>query len=522
MKVLKPILIILTALIVYLYSCCTPTKKGESPFPTKVTLTKDVLQDKIKGGWAGQTLGVTYGGPTEFRYRSRIIPDSVEIPWPESGYCKSWFVNQQKAGLYDDIYMDLTFVDVIEKYGIDAPADSFALAFARAPYPLWHANQAARYNILNGIMPPESGYWKYNPHADDIDFQIESDFAGLMSPGMPNSAAEVTDRIGHIMNYGDGWYGGVYVSAMYSLAFISDDIDLIVREALKMLPPESNFHKFMSDVINWSQQHDDWKQTWEEIERKWGDDKTCPQGYEDPFNIEASLNCAYILVGLLYGDGDMGRTVDISTRCGADSDCNPSNAAGILGTSLGYKNIPDLWLNNVKEVEDQTFPYTSLSLNHTYELSLKHALEAVERNGGKIKGEKVIISYQTPAPVRYEKSFEGITPVKKEKLESPLTEKGFTYAFEGSGVLISAEFSGKRQSTGNYIAVVEIFVDGKLAEVVNFPADFMVRKLDLYWNFDLTYGDHIIELKLQNPDKEHVVDLNYIVIYSNLDKDIAQ
>lgn len=35
------------------------------------------------------------------------------------------------------------------------------------------------------------------------------------------------------MNYGDGWYGGVYVGAMYTLAFVSDDIEYIVTEALK-------------------------------------------------------------------------------------------------------------------------------------------------------------------------------------------------------------------------------------------------------------------------------------------------
>ena len=35
-----------------------------------------------------------------------------------------------------------------------------------------------------------------------------------MSPGMPNTASEISDKIGHIMNYGDGWYGGVYVGAM--------------------------------------------------------------------------------------------------------------------------------------------------------------------------------------------------------------------------------------------------------------------------------------------------------------------
>ena len=131
---------------------------------------------------------------------------------------------EHAPGLYDDVYVDLTFVDVFEKYGMDAPADSFALAFARSEYELWHANQAGRYNILHGLMPPASGDWRNNPHSDCIDYQIESDFSGLMTPGMPNTAAEISDRVGHIMNSGDGCYGGVYVGAMYSLAFISHDI----------------------------------------------------------------------------------------------------------------------------------------------------------------------------------------------------------------------------------------------------------------------------------------------------------
>ena len=50
---------------------------------------------------------------------------------------------------------------------------------------------------------------------------------------MPNEAAAICDKVGHIMSYGDGWYGGVYVAAMYSLAYVSDDIEYIVSEAEK-------------------------------------------------------------------------------------------------------------------------------------------------------------------------------------------------------------------------------------------------------------------------------------------------
>ena len=174
-----------------------------------ITISKDVLMDKIKGGWLGKTIGCTYGGPTEFKYCGTMINENIDIPWYE-GYLKNTILNV--PGLYDDIYMNLTFVDVFEKKGLDAEVNDFAQAFTYAEYPLCEANQQARYNILQGIMPPASGHWHNNPHADDIDFQIEADYAGLMSPGMPNAAAYYTDSIGHIMCYGDGWYGGVYVA----------------------------------------------------------------------------------------------------------------------------------------------------------------------------------------------------------------------------------------------------------------------------------------------------------------------
>ena len=211
-----------------------------------ITLTKQQLRNKIMGGWAGQTIGVTFGGPYEFQFNGTFIGDYQPLKWYD-GYLKNTMLNN--PGLYDDLYMDLTFVDVFEKYGLDAPVDSFANAFANAGYMLWHANQAARYNILHGVKSPASGEWKNNPHADCIDYQIEADFAGLMSPGMPNTASAISDKIGHIMNYGDGWYGGIYIGALYALSFTSSNIDYIVSEALKTIPAQSEFYQCIKDVI---------------------------------------------------------------------------------------------------------------------------------------------------------------------------------------------------------------------------------------------------------------------------------
>src|ERR1044072_2478983 len=269
-------------LFILLLLACKAKTQTSNGFKAGDTLliSEEVLKDKIKGGWAGQTIGVTFGGPYEFKYNGTFIQEYHPLFWNE-GYVKKTMI--ETPGLYDDLYMDLTFVDVFERLGLDAPVDSFAQAFAHAGYKLWHANQAARYNILNGIKAPQSGNWTNSPHADDIDYQIESDYAGLMSPGMPNAASAISDKIGHIMNYGDGWYGGVYVGAMYSLAFVSNDIRFIVNEALKAVPAQSQFYKCITDVIRWSKSYpDDWKKTWFEVQKKWANDIGCPEGVFAP------------------------------------------------------------------------------------------------------------------------------------------------------------------------------------------------------------------------------------------------
>ena len=486
-------------------------------YSESVTIQKDILLDKIKGGWAGQVIGCTYGGPTEFRYCGTMIQDYTPIIWDENRM--KWYYDNA-PGLYDDVYMDLTFVEVFEKEGLDAPAISHANAFANADYKLWHANQAARYNILNGIEPPASGYWENNPHAEDLDFQIEADFAGLMSPGMVNTASEISDKVGHIMNYGDGWYGGVYVAAMYSLAFISDDVEVIVKEGLKSIPEQSDFYKCISDVIGWHQKYpDDWKSTWFECEKKWSSDIGCPDGVFKPFNIDAKINSAYIAIGLLYGNGDYGKTIDISTRCGQDSDCNPASAAGILGTMLGYSSIPDYWKQGLDKVEDMDFKYTTISLNDVYEMGFKHALQNVERNGGTINDNTLEIISQQPVAVKYEKGFTNHFPVEilqvegsQRKLDEDNTE--YTFEFEGVGFILK----GRSQSNNpdvTYNHEIEVYIDDALSEKASLPTDFTKRRHEICWKYNLEPEKHVVKIKLLNPEKECHIYLNEILIYNN-------
>lgn len=500
-------------IFIYVTGCQRQKQVKDYETGEVIRIPKAILQDKIKGGWAGQVIGCTYGGPTEFQWNGTIIDDHIPIPWDETRM--HWYY-QNVPGLYDDVYMDLTFVDVFEKYGFDAPDSLHALAFAHAQYPLWHANQAARYNILNGMMPPESGFWKNNPHADDIDFQIEADFAGLMAPGMINTAVEISNRIGHIMNYGDGVYGGIYVASMYALAFVHDNIEFVVEEALKSIPAESDFHKCIADVIAWYKKNpNDWKYAWFEAQKKWTHDEGCPDGVFKPFNIDAKINAAYIVTGLLYGKGDFGATIDISTRCGYDSDCNPANAAGILGTMIGYDSIPDYWKQGIDKVEDLNFQYTSMSLNKVYETGYRHAVEMIKMNSGKEDKEDLLISYQKPQSVMLEKSFDDIFPTERRRIGVTLSNNNpiVEIEFDGCGFVIGGR-AVKDTGLPELVAEVDVFVGDQLIETSKLPTQWVVRRHEIAWNYDLAEKPQVVTLKLKDIQDGYTIEVGDLLVYS--------
>jgi hypothetical protein len=531
-KTLIIILSIFFTVLLFLISC-HETNNNERLREDQYTFSSDVLKDKIKGGWAGQTIGVVYGAPVEFKYQGSIIPDYQNIPWRD-GYVKYWW--DKKPGLFDDIYTDLNFVNVFEKYGVNVSMDTIARHWAETAYHLAHANQASRYNILNGIMPPKSGYWKNNPHADDLDFQIEADFIGLMAPGLINSATEIANRVGHIMNSGDGWYGGVFVSALYSQAFVSVNNQEIVEQAIKTIPVGTKFRDCINDVIDWHKKYpDDWQACWFELQKKWNNDVGCPKGVFLSFNIDAKINSAYVAIGLLYGDGDFTKSIDIATRCGQDADCNPATVGGVLGVMLGYSNIPGFWLKPLQEIESLNFETTDMSLNKAYDLSYKHALETVKSAGGTVNNDNIIIPYSNPVPVAFEQNFENTFPVFRDRFDQSFTNE-LSYDFVGNGFIfygnmvknskidknyidrvskrVGSEVFGLAEPDDNYVAELEMYIDGKLDEIIKLPMKNTSRRLEPAWKYQLAEGNHNVILKWLNPNPAYEIRINDIMIYS--------
>jgi len=363
--------------------------------------------DKMKAGWVGQMAGVGWGGPTEFHYKGVIMPAEKMPKWrPE-------MINQFGQ---DDIYVEMTFLRTLEQYGFDCSIRQAGIDFANSGYSLWHANRNGRDNLRKGIAPPDSGHPKFNKHADDIDYQIEADYSGLIAPGLPNVVITLGEKFGRLMNYGDGMYGGQFVGGMYAEAFFENDIEKIVRAGLKAIPKDSQYAECIRDVLAWYRQDpDDWEKTWELVEKKYHEDAKYTHGLcsrpggKDASSIDAKLNGAYIILGLLYGKGDPDKTIIISTRCGQDSDCNPSNSGGVLFTTIGFENLPEKFKSALNP--EGKFSHTPYNFPTLIKVCEKLVRQAVKRAGGRIEknanGEEVfVIPVTKPRPGKLEQCWE--------------------------------------------------------------------------------------------------------------------
>ena len=501
-------------------------------------ISKEILKDKIAGGWAGKMIGVTYGAPTEFHAQGKTFEDSIK-----------WIPTDVKGSIWqDDIYVQLTFLMAMDRYGIDAPAKKFQELFAKAGYQLWHANVQARKNYFDSIFPPQSGQPEYNLHADDIDFQIEADYIGFMCPGMPQTANQIADKIGHIMNYGDGVYGGVFVAALYAEAYFENEISKIIEKALLSIPAESDYSKIVKDVILLHQHYpQDWRAAWVELQAKWGSVQICESG--TTFNIDAKLNGAYIVMGLLYGEGDPAKTMEISTRCGQDSDCNPSNAMAVLGVIKGLSGLPVEYQDAVKAIGDSIFVNTDYSFNKAVEKTFEYAEKFVVQQGGESTNNELKLKVQQPTPFELEVSFPKlvfdtkISVFDSKEWKSKGSWNSYSYfdswrkvevkdqaLFSGNaGDELSISFQGTGISImGNWFkdgGKADIYVDGQLKRTIdcyfNF-ADQQHQNMDIYHITGLNNDEHTLKVVVKGEKRAESEGANvYItsaVVFKTADK----
>ena len=163
-------------------------------------------------------------------------------------------------------------------------------------------------------------------------------------------------------------------------------------------------------------------------------------------------------------------------------------------------------------MEPIDFKYTTISLNDTYDMSYRQALKVIQRNGGMVEGEKVVINVQKPKPVRLEVGFEGHYPVERKDLKINLTDEA-SFEFEGIGFAVSGKAT--TNTTIDHIFDVEMYIDGTLAAKTRLPTNFTRRKFIPFWKYQLPTGKHTVRFKVLNPRDKADIRLENAVIYSD-------
>jgi len=285
------------------------------------------------------------------------------------------------------------------------------------------------------------------------------------------------------------------------------------------------------DVLKWSAENPDWKETWQMIEDKWDKDDPCPQGALRPFNIDAALNGAYVALGLLYGKGDFDKTLEVSMRAGQDSDCNPSSAAGILGVMMGYKRIPAKWTAPLPAIADEKFSYTNYSFDSIVKSTVERAKSVVVREGGRVSGQELVIPAQSPEDLKLEQFAPGkvveriatADPRWKwqgtwEKVGKQSAEKRSKAAgaeaivtFEGTGAMLVGSLDTNR-------GTADLYLDGKSVEKIDGYNDEGYRGSEGLWGkFDLKPGAHTVRIVVNGQpypgSKDAWVNLEDLILY---------
>lgn len=337
-------------------------------------LSVAAFRDKAEAAWIGQIAGVCWGWPTEFKFNGVVMPADKVPAW------KPELINE--AFGQDDLYVEMTFLRTLEQYGLDVDIKQAGRDFGNSKYPLWCANLAARENLRKGIAPPDSANPAFSSRGNDIDYQIEADFAGIISPGLPNSVIKLSQTFGRIMNYGDGVLGGIFMGAMYAEAYFTTNRFEIIKAGLAAIPADSDYAEVVRFIVAWHEQNPtDWQSCWRKIHEKYS--KEGKFTWRDTNgNIDVRINGAMVVIGLLYGNGDLDETMRIAMRGGYDSDCNPSSAGGIIFTTVGFKNLPPCFTE--KLIRNKKFDFTDYDFTSLMAVTEKLARQIVVQQGGRV------------------------------------------------------------------------------------------------------------------------------------------
>ncbi len=287
---------------------------------------RDQLRDKILGCWAGKNIGGTVGGPFENK------------PGPHNVTYYTHKLDGQPLP-NDDLDLQLVWLAGIEKYFTPYELTPRIMGDLWHDYIIgqWNEYGACLNNVSHGFYPPLSGVvnnekWKWSNGA-----WIRSEIWACCFPGSPDEAIRSAWLDACCDHCGEGIYAEMFTAALESAAFVEDDVQILIDIALARIPENSRVAHAVKLAREYYRDGKTWLETREALLKD----------SEDLGPFQAPCNIGFVVVGILWGEGDLGKTVCIATNCGDDTDCTAGTAGAVLGIIKGFSNLPEEWIKPI-------------------------------------------------------------------------------------------------------------------------------------------------------------------------------
>lgn len=361
----------------------------KKPSEKTTEVTREELLDHLYGGWVGMMIGGLEGLPHEFKYNEEPRSSLPDFPFLPDG-----------ARSNDDNDFELTHLFFMDKENIlKLPYTRIVEIWkANMNTGLWVANKNARDLMDKGIIPPATGSVENNKAASyNLSGQFCTEAYGMISPGMPKTAADIGIYYAHISVSGEPVQAAQFWTTLIGLNSLSKDpVEQVINEALGAVDPNSAMAEVVKDAIN--EYHNnplDWKSSRQAIYRKWIVERKW-NGNSTP------SNGAMVILALLYGNGDFYKTLQYAMALGLDADCNAATAGAVLGANIGFKKIGSLpGFNMPDNFKNKTRPQlpAEMKISEQVELLLRVCEKVILENGGK----KITLKGKTGYRIRLQK-----------------------------------------------------------------------------------------------------------------------
>lgn len=351
----------------------------------------ETLRKKLLGAWTGRACGCLLGKPVEGIRSEEFIPLLKETGnYPMHRYILSTDITDEVCSHYkfflrnksygdntdgmpvdDDTNYTVLAQRIVDESGRWFEAEDVGAAWLKylSILSCFTAERIAYVNIINCIEPPATAMYK-NVCREWIGAQIRGDYFGYINPGNPEAAAEMAYNDATLSHVKNGVYGEMFVAAMISCAAVTDNIDDIILGGLAQIPASSRLHEAVMKIYNGYKNGVTLDECFRIIHSDY--DEHTDHGW-----CHTISNAMIVVAGLLYGEGDFGKSICTAVGMAFDTDCNGATVGSIMGMRNGIDCIGEEWIKPINgKIHTSIFGVGTVEIEKLVEKTLEHIKQA--------------------------------------------------------------------------------------------------------------------------------------------------